>query len=106
MNGGAKRVIEPGTEVVVTITGTVKHSGAELTTVRTENGARYMLARRNPDVSIVALEPERPTLDRETILATVREGLGVVLREVYNEDEDVTNAILDLIEAVHPGLVR
>lgn len=97
--------IEPGTPVRVVIEGVLDlTNGSGWTLIRHEDET---LSQLSPAVTVTPLDPERPTLDRETLALAVRnadhawtKGSGLKTHETWTGH--LTDAILALIHAAHP----
>lgn len=88
--------IESGTRVRVVIEGT-GYPGldpAEGVSLNTDSGWGFWALITDPDVQVVPLDPERPTLTREAILRTIMDAPGT--------EYGMSNAIFALIQAAHP----
>lgn len=98
--------IEPGTPVRVVIEGHVLFKTDEKFRVDTPE-EHYTFYPTDPAVTVMPLDPERPTLDRETLALAVRNadhawtmGSGLKTHETWTGH--LTDAILALIQAAHP----
>ncbi len=107
--------IDPGTPVRVITEGEVLSVDAEAGTlvIRRADGGQFVIA--DPLSQVVPVDPERPTLDRDAIARVLKDTrikwAGPSMAEFRDDpptgkDLAQAEAILALIEAAHPGLIR
>lgn len=101
--------IEPGTPVTVVMLGIMRQSSPP--SVDGTDGSLFMGLSESDAVRIVPFDRERPTLDRKTIALAVRSAdhawtMGSSLKTHETWTGHLADAILNLIEAAHPGLIR
>lgn len=100
--------IEPSTPVRVVIEGEVLSVLPEgVLDVRTsEQMQRFLVRPGDPAVTVTPLDPERPTLDRETIASAACRAIphaGGGSRLIFEEEGySIADAVLALIQAAHP----
>lgn len=109
--------IEPGTPVRVVIDGTYEYpGGGDPAIVETKGGWLYPLTDADesddPAVTVTPLDPERPTLDRDTIAWQLHkhhwplrcwDGEYTSTRTRYLS---LADAMLTLIQAAHPEWIE